>query len=566
MALTSEQWLRVKEIVVNALGISAEARGAFLVQASQGDAALLAEAVSLLAFEDSAPVGNFPPPMQDPAPALLNHRYRISRELGRGGFAIAYLALDEQLHNRHVVVKILIEAHADPYILRKFQEELHALASLEHPNIIAPLDNGLLPNGSPFIVTQFAEGRTLATILSEGPISTERLAQILLQIGRALEFTHARGIYHRDLKPANIMVQTFDDGTVHIRLIDFGIASFVGVGASVHTRIVGSLSHMSPEQLLGQVTPQSDVYALGVIAFQALTGELPFPSEGPVELAASQRHGLGHRMPRRLRPEIPHAAERLVVQALHVSPERRPANPRIFAEQLGAALLTPSIPSGGPHLIRWIVSLAVLLLVGATVLLRYHRSGSMSVVSHAAPSPVVSPLITQAAPPALAIRLLSPTNMAPQPDAQGNLALGAGTRFRLTASASHESYLYVFTRSKKDGPVRILFPSPTANGGLSRLESAHPVLIPQASWFTVGAQPDIEVFRLAQSPTPLAAFENMAHWANPVDRGAIRSAEDVAEVERTFADRPNALEWRSAQWVFSDYGNMATGWITINHP
>src|SRR5258708_37617785 len=140
-------------------------------------------------------------------PQRIKDRYVIQRELGRGGFGAVYLAHDEELDSRRVVVKVLLDkgAEKDEWVLRKFQEEKQALARIEPPGVVGILDAGALPDGTPFLVMQFVDGVTLRSVLRAGqPLAFDRVSRLLLQVGQALSAAHDRGVLHRDLKPENI--------------------------------------------------------------------------------------------------------------------------------------------------------------------------------------------------------------------------------------------------------------------------------------------------------------------------------------------------------------------------
>ncbi|HTS30511.1 MAG TPA: serine/threonine-protein kinase [Bryobacteraceae bacterium] len=218
---------------------------------------------------------------------LVGDRYRLVRELGSGGFGVVWLARDERLHLKPVVVKFLSygtqEAGAgDDWAIRRFADEARALARIDHPGVVGVFDAGRTPRGVPYLVMQYVEGVTLRSILGPEGLALVRTAQIVRQIGQALSAAHARGILHRDLKPENVMVQSSTSGEF-VRLIDFGIAVIsearagaAGANATATiSRVVGTVAYMAPEQLRGEARPASDVYAMGVIAWEMLTGQVP---------------------------------------------------------------------------------------------------------------------------------------------------------------------------------------------------------------------------------------------------------------------------------------------------
>jgi serine/threonine protein kinase len=268
----------------------------------------------------------------EPSGSIWKNRYLIERELGRGGFGIVYLARDQQLLSRPVVIKLLQDGTSpDPYFQKKFQQEIEAMARIDHPGVVGVLDTGESPDRRPFLVMQFVEGVTLRTLIGKQGMEFRQAARILRQVGQALSAAHDKGVFHRDLKPENIMVQQLGEDEIQVKLIDFGIASvrdsqIVG-GQAQASKVVGTLAYMAPEQVMGQATGASDVYALGVIAYEMLTGQRP-------EITPQ---GLSVK-PRELRADIPDAAETAIVKAVAYQPEQRQTRPRDFGEEIARAL------------------------------------------------------------------------------------------------------------------------------------------------------------------------------------------------------------------------------------
>lgn len=228
---------------------------------------------------------------------LLNDRYSIERELGRGGIGAVYLAHDRQLSSRPVVVKVLLEESLqNSWVVNKFRHEIDALTRVDHPNIVGIYDAGEMEGGKPYIVMQYVEGTNLRSAINATGMDFARIAVLLRQIGRALSVAHEKGIFHRDLKPENIMLQKLGDGDVQAKVIDFGIAKVKDSLAAPTTGtnlMVGTVLYMSPEQLERKpVTAASDTYALGVIAYEMVTGRRPFNPESVFQLLEMQRAGV----------------------------------------------------------------------------------------------------------------------------------------------------------------------------------------------------------------------------------------------------------------------------------
>ncbi len=274
--------------------------------------------------------------------SLLDGRYLIKQELGKGGFGAVYLATDEKMVSRPVVVKVLLDEEiSNEWSVRKFKQEVEALARVDHPSIIGILDAGELPEGKPYIVMQFVDGISLRSALRPEGIDLDRAANIIRQIGRALSAAHDKGILHRDLKPENIMLQSLGDGDEQVKVIDFGVAKVKNSLVSLSTggdRAVGTIAYMSPEQLSAQpLTPASDVFSFAVMAYEMVTGRRPANPESIFQLLEAHRAGVRVR-PIDLRPSLPEAAEKIILRALSFAPEDRYQKAREFGDQLAQTL------------------------------------------------------------------------------------------------------------------------------------------------------------------------------------------------------------------------------------
>ncbi|MBX7220593.1 MAG: protein kinase [Blastocatellia bacterium] len=272
----------------------------------------------------------------------LNHRYVIEKELGRGGVGVVYLARDQHLHGKSVVVKLLLEETVrSEWARTKFRQEIEALARIDHPGIVGVIDAAELPDGTPYLVLQFIEGITLRSIIRPGGLPKERIAGIIRQIGQALTVAHERGVFHRDLKPENIMLQSYGTGPEQVKIIDFGIARVENSQVSLNTSdsiVAGTVAYMSPEQLQGlPITPRSDIYSLGIIVYEMLTGKRPFDNRSAVKVYEAQRSGL-LQLPSEKNPEVPPAVDTVVARALAFRPEDRYIRARDFGEALFRAV------------------------------------------------------------------------------------------------------------------------------------------------------------------------------------------------------------------------------------
>ena len=208
---------------------------------------------------------------------ILQGRFRLDRQIGRGGFARVFLCTDLTL-GRQVAIKVLnpelLERHHEHDFLTRFRREARAVAALDHPNILGIYDYGE-DAGAVYLVMPYVEGGTLYNRLAGGrALDLAATGTYLRQVAAALDYAHRRGIVHRDIKPQNMLLRAEDD---RLLLADFGIAKVVGdTGAQTQTGAVGTISYMAPEQFRGQISPALDIYALGCVLFQLLTGRVPF--------------------------------------------------------------------------------------------------------------------------------------------------------------------------------------------------------------------------------------------------------------------------------------------------
>lgn len=260
---------------------------------------------------------------------ILDQRYELEELIGGGGMADVYKAKDCLL-NRPVAVKILHEEFKqDKEFIDKFQREAQAAARLSHPNIVNIYDVGVA-DGDHYIVMEYVPGRTLKDrIRQEGHLSVSESLRVAREIAEALAHAHANNLVHCDIKPHNILMMA--DG--HAKVADFGIARAVTESTMTYSgNVIGSVHYFSPEQAKGtMITPKSDVYSLGVVLYEMLTGKLPFTGDNPVSIAV--KHLQEEPVPvRQIDPSIPPVVEAIVSKAMSKDPAMRPTSAELVQD------------------------------------------------------------------------------------------------------------------------------------------------------------------------------------------------------------------------------------------
>ena len=261
--------------------------------------------------------------------------YRILDQVGAGGMATVYKAYHAAM-DRYVAVKVLPQHLArDPNFRARFQREARTIARLEHRYILPVHDVGE-DDDIPYFVMRYTDGGDLNDLIARKSLTVARIATIVAQVAEALAYAHRQGIIHRDVKPANILISRDGDPL----LTDFGIAKIYEdtLQLTGDGMMVGTPTYMAPEQLQGQpVDPRTDIYALGVVLYQALTGEPPFVAETPLAVALMHIHN-ALRSPRQLNSTIPESIERIILRAMAKDPNDRFQTAGEMAEALHLAL------------------------------------------------------------------------------------------------------------------------------------------------------------------------------------------------------------------------------------
>lgn len=262
---------------------------------------------------------------------IFGGRYEVLERIGAGGMAIVYKAKDLLL-NRVVTIKVLREQFVtDEDFIRRFRREAQSAASLSHPNIVSIYDVGK-EGDTEYIVMEYVEGRNLKEIIREyAPLSTDQSINLGRQITEAIQNAHEHHIIHRDIKPHNILVTA--DG--HAKVTDFGIARAVSSATVTHTGdIIGSVHYLSPEQAKGlQSNEQSDIYSLGIVLYELITGKVPYDGETPITIALKHLQEQPV-LPSKINPRIEKEFETVIMRAIAKSPEKRYLSAKDLLEDL----------------------------------------------------------------------------------------------------------------------------------------------------------------------------------------------------------------------------------------
>lgn len=523
-------------------------------------------------------VGN-QPPLQFAAGEMLNDRYLIERELGRGGIGVVFLAQDRKLYDMQVVIKVLLEqwlkSDHRPWLERKFQDEMRALALINHHGVVPVHDVGELPDGRSFLVMKYVPGEPLSKSISPGGIPLKRAANLIHQIAHALTAAHEKHVIHRDLKPDNILLQNVD-GEERIKLIDFGIATVrdaINTASTATKTLAGTPRYMAPEQLEGKPEKASDIYALGVIAYQLVTGQLPFNSKSPTEIAAEQHAGI-KALPCQLRSDLPEAAEAAILKALALDPANRYQNAPEFSGQFQQAIeavdsfqtnvgvlpqeekpvqpmpvtdapLTQRFPSRR----RFLIPAAALLVAMMASLLAWQNLRPVNPDALIPTSPSPTPALPAVAERALSYSLLAKKNPKRNPGSQPFAPLDktvfeAGDLMRLTLSSPQPGYLYLIseerTRANQQPVFVALFPNAKDNRGSARINANQAVQLPPGDdWWDFSAGQAEEKLWLVWAEQGVPELD-----ANPKDIGELSRRH--SDALRQFLDAHSITELKIA--------------------
>ncbi len=304
-------------------------------------------------------------------PALIDGRYRVEKRIGAGGFGVVFKAIDERLQ-KPVAIKVLGASRArDQNALERFRAEALTTGRMNHPGIVAVTDFAQLDDGRPYLVMELVEGETLFELLHrESKLPVMRACRFAWLLCQALDAAHQQDIIHRDLKPANIIVRedVRSSDPVQLKILDFGIAKLAEARREATLtqtgQVLGTPAYIAPEQVRESSTidGRADLYAVGVILYELLTGELPFVTRNAANLLVSKIVDQPD-PPSKYVPDLPPALVKLVMRAIDRDPQSRPENCGEFALALEAFLLDPVVAVAGRSRRRWVFPAAIAVVV-----------------------------------------------------------------------------------------------------------------------------------------------------------------------------------------------------------
>jgi serine/threonine protein kinase len=674
--ISPERWREIKPLLESAIELKADDRRAFLDKACAGDEALRREVDSFLAAHEQADDFLDRPAIEEAARmlagergvretrsmdevktregshkattliddqqnftlapgAILDGRYMIERELDQGGIGQVFLARNLKLPGgAQVVIKVLreqiLERGDRDWFEKKFRAEIEALSRINHPSVVSAIDAGQLPDGRAYFVMQYIPGKTLRSVMTPQGMNPKRAADLLRKIAQALDAAHEQGVIHRDLKPANIMLQTAGSQTAgreeYIKIIDFGIATVLETTVapmSKKTRAVGTLPYMAPEQLQGRPTIASDIFALGVIAFEMVTGQLPFKADSTAQQIELQRAGVYEKL-RELRAGLPEAARGAILKAIAFEASNRYATGSEFSSALNRALAEPDRPdpfhtTPVPPAPRQPAAISQPAVIREPIAIRMPVEPRQPATIHQPAEPrgrwlpltvLLIALLAVAAVGTIAwLRLApssngTPTNSGPNPPAaiersfsysllalkdpkrnpgsqpfasHGDIIFKEGDQVRLNVISSQAGYLYVINEGptlNEDPPdFVVMFPNA---GDSAQVEANQTIQIPTPSgnpetdWFVFNEEVGVEKIWMIWSKQSVAEMEAIKSWANPKDKGLVgdpNQVERVAQYLKALAEAKVEVEKDEAmqRTKLKGEGEVLAGVVRLEH-
>jgi serine/threonine-protein kinase len=448
-------------------------------------------------------------PVDNLVGTTINARYRIDSIRGRGGIATIYQAVD-LLRNEVVVIKVLSPAfRQDSYIAKKFKQEAEALRRMRHRGVVRLLGADETPDGTPYIVMEYVNGKTLHDEIRPDDMAPHRAAEILRQIGAVLHEVHKNHITHRDLKPENIMLQVEPDGEL-VKIVDFGIAQVQDsevAPVTANAVPIGTLHYMSPEQLRGgeRITAASDIYSMAVIAYEMITGQQPFNPTSAAHLLELQRE-FAEQKQNHFPADLSTNVRDVILRGLSFEAADRYQDAKEFGDDLAASLLNQRRRLRVNRVPPWqrekrlkvarrsFIVLLVLVLLSLGIQQWYAgkafvpRSREFSYW--------------------LDVQNMRGDEVYQEPFVSfGEETFDRGDKFRFNVTAPESGYLYLFNESAPEpdaASFKMLYPTLAMNEGSASLgaDQSFPT-----DWITFRGRPGAENFWIVWSVSPVPELE-----------------------------------------------------------
>ena len=567
------RWDRIQEIYYSTLSVSESERNKFIDSQCDSDPVLVEEVSSLLEAEKSSgdflnqPIfelglrviyGNAEHSaeqyLDELIGTILEKRYRIEKELGRGGIGAVYLGRDLRLHNRAVAVKVLLpESLQAPYLVRRFKQETEALSRIDHPGVVQVLTADELADGKLYIVMQYIEGVNLRSQISSEGMDFERAASILKQVGSALDYVHGKGIFHRDLKPENIMLQTLTGGSEFVKIVDFGIAKVqdsVVAPSTINEAPIGTVIYMSPEQLRGErAGAASDIFSMALVAFEMLTGRRPFNPGTAPQLLELQRAGV-RVMPADLRPGLSTQAQTVILRGLSFESEDRYQTAGSFGEALASALIAG--PAKAPirkskRASKWSLVTAALLLF---VLTLATLAGFYILLPYKQGPEQVSKSVRSFSYWLTVQKVRDGRNYQEPFQSSGEEVFENGYKFRINVSSTETGYLYVLEEGlpEADGaPLTMLYPTPSRSNAFVSNQPVH------TNWNRFRGQPGTDRVWIIWSTSLVSELETAKDEAFEDEKAVLANANSIRAVRELLTkyseSKPDSIKESSAPMI-----------------
>jgi serine/threonine protein kinase len=575
MSNTPERMRRVQELFHGALSLQPSARPAFLAESCGSDRGLLDEVESLISAHEregsfiDSPAGQ---PVAEMLASMASESYvgqtvgsfRILAQLGRGGMGEVYLAEDSKL-GRKVALKLLPpEFTRRQDLVRRFSLEARAASGLNHPNIVTVYEIGQT-GSSEYIATEYIEGETLRQHFARGRMNLAEVVDIVIQVADALGAAHGAGIIHRDIKPENIMLRP--DG--YVKILDFGLAKAIssqhssGPGADLEAptlvkmetepgALIGTVYYMAPEQARGlDVDARADIFSVGVVAYEMIAGRRPFGGDTNLDALISTLEKEPAPLSS-LAPGAPPELQRIVSKALRKNREERyqtikemlidlkslrdelafeAKRDRSNPPELGAithvqqsvvtdaAKAIPTTPIKRRRLAP--VAISALIVLGIAIV-------GVAIWLSSAPNVPPVAVVERALNYWVTVQKYRDGKPYRQPfRLPGEILFEKDDQVRLHFSSPQDGHLYIFNEGPSSNgqapPLNVLFPSPTANNGSSRVNNGQTIDIPKQSWLRFDQEEGTEKLWLVWSATVNPELEATKEFANDKDRGTIGS-------------------------------------------